>query len=205
MPIMAQPIMRVNLKLVGLMKRTSPLPQQQRARIIAPRPLEDVQQMNNQQRQLQPLRPATATDQAAIKALIRSVGINPLGLDWRRFLVGVDEDGRLLGCGQIKPHGDGTRELASVAVVPELRRRGLARSIIYALQEQAGPPLWLTCTATLVPFYQPFGFQQITDPAAMSPHFRRLHHLARIFFKLSPQSGELAVMKWSDQDGTVHN
>ena len=153
--------------------------------------------MNDRQPDLPPLRPATAGDQAAIKALIRAVEINPMGLDWRRFLVSVGEDSRLLGCGQIKPHGDGTRELASIAVVPEWRRRGLARAIICTLQEQAGPPLWLTCIATLVPFYQPFGFVHIANPAAMSPHFRRMDRLARIFFKLSRESGELAVMKWS--------
>lgn len=161
--------------------------------------------MNDQQPTLPPLRPATAADQAAIKALIRAVEINPMGLDWRRFLVSVDEDGRLLGCGQLKPHGDGTRELASIAVVPEWRRRGLARSIICTLQEQAGPPLWLTCMDTLVPFYQPFGFARITNPAAMSPHFRRLHRLAGLFFKLSRESGELAVMKWTGQGAGVQD
>lgn len=152
--------------------------------------------MNRRYPNLPALRPAVAADQAAIKALIRAVGINPLGLDWRRFLVNVDDNGRLLACGQIKPHGDGTREMASIAVVPEWRHRGLARAIIRELQEQAGPPLWLTCMDSLVSFYQPFGFVRLADPAAMSPHFRRMHHLARLFFKLSRESGELAVMKW---------
>ena len=33
------------------------------------------------------LRPATEADEPEIKALIRQVRINPLGLDWRRFTV----------------------------------------------------------------------------------------------------------------------
>jgi len=143
------------------------------------------------------LRTAVAADEAAIKQLIREVGINPLGLDWRRFLVAVDENGRLLACGQVKPHGDGSRELASIAVVPDWRGRGLARQIIRTLQEEAGPPLWLTCVAALVPFYQPLGFTRITDPAEMSPHFRRLHRLAAIFISLTRSPDQLAVMRWA--------
>ena len=38
------------------------------------------------------LRPATAADFPAIRALIRRVRINPYGLDWRRFLVAVDTE-----------------------------------------------------------------------------------------------------------------
>jgi hypothetical protein len=34
-------------------------------------------------------RPAQASDEAAIKALIRAVNINPMGLKWPRFLVAV--------------------------------------------------------------------------------------------------------------------
>ena len=63
-----------------------------------------------------PIRPATSADAPAIRALIRRVRINPTGLDWRRFLVAEGPEGMILACGQIKPHGDGTFELASVAV-----------------------------------------------------------------------------------------
>ena len=76
------------------------------------------------------LRPATAAEFPAIRKLIWQVGINPIGLDWRRFVLAVDEEGRMLGCGQIKPHKGGIRELASIAVVPEARGLGIARAII---------------------------------------------------------------------------
>ena len=71
------------------------------------------------------IRRATRQDANAIHALIRQVRINPMALDWRRFLVVVDEQHRVIGCGQVKPHADGTRELASLAVVPEWQRQGI--------------------------------------------------------------------------------
>jgi len=76
------------------------------------------------------IRFAQETESAQIKALIYEVGINPTGLDWRRFLVAVDGSGRVIGCGQIKPHGSDVLELASIAVLPEQRGQGIARRII---------------------------------------------------------------------------
>lgn len=144
------------------------------------------------------LRPATAVDQPAIKALIREVGINPMGLDWRRFLVAVDEDGRFIGCGQVKPHKDGTRELASIAVVREWRRQGVAGDIIERLKEEHGRPLWLTCRSKLVPFYQPFGFVEITDLNQMSSYYRRAKRFVNLLVALTRSKMYMAVMLWSE-------
>ena len=63
------------------------------------------------------LRSATAADQPAITALVRNAGINPMKLDWYRFVV-ADEGGRVVGTGQVKTQRDGAREVASIAVVP---------------------------------------------------------------------------------------
>lgn len=144
------------------------------------------------------LRPAVKTDQAAIKALIKEVGINPLGLKWERFITAVDENGRIIGCGQVKPHRDGSRELASIAVVKEWRKRGIARAIIQELQKVYGRPLWLTCVDKLTPFYQPFGFVEITDPGHMPPYFRRAKHFFNLYLKLTRHKRRLAVMVWND-------
>ncbi len=144
------------------------------------------------------LRPATAVDQPAIKALIRAVGINPLGLDWRRFLVAVDIGGALVGCGQVKPHRDGTRELASIAVEKGWRHQGVARAIIEALMAREAPPLWLTCASPRVPFYNRFGFREVVGPDAMPANFRRITRLFRLFQTVTRQQGfYLAVMVWS--------
>lgn len=143
------------------------------------------------------LRPATAVDQPAIKALIRAVGINPLGLDWRRFLVAVDAAGTLIGCGQIKPHRDGTRELASIAVEPAWHRRGVASAIINALMAREIPPLWLTCASPRAPFYVPFGFREVTGSDVIPTDFRRMTRLFRLFQTVTRRQGfYLAVMVW---------
>jgi len=74
------------------------------------------------------LRPAQVKDAASIRRLIWQVHINPTGLDWHHFWVAVDAQDSLLGCGQLKPHGDGSLELASIAVQPQQRGKGIARA-----------------------------------------------------------------------------
>jgi len=53
------------------------------------------------------MRTAGAPDQPVIRGLIRRVRINPMGLDWHRFVVIEDQAGGIVACGQVKPHGDG--------------------------------------------------------------------------------------------------
>ncbi|HWR66860.1 MAG TPA: GNAT family N-acetyltransferase [Bellilinea sp.] len=119
------------------------------------------------------IRRATQYDARAIHALIRLVRINPMALDWRRFLVAVDEQDRVISCGQVKPHTDGTRELASLAVVPELQRQGIGRSIVEQLLAEYPLPLYLTCRASLQTYYEKFGFQ-VMHPTDMPPYFHRI-------------------------------
>ncbi len=131
------------------------------------------------------LRHAEAADFTAIKALIHQVGINPTGLNWHRFTLAVTLQGEMIGCGQIKPHGDGSWELASIAVTPAWRRQGVARAIIQhllasSLEASEAARLYLTCRASLGSFYAQFGFQEATT-AEMTPYFRRLHHLSQVF------------------------
>ena len=142
------------------------------------------------------LRKATRSDAPAIRALIRAVQINPSGLDWRRFLVAVDGDGRMIGCAQIKPHGDGSRELASLAVQPDWRGRGVARALVERLLEEAPRPLYLMCRAGLGPLYERFGFRAI-GPEAMPRYFRRIHAL---FTRLALGSQGLLIMILRSQD-----
>ena len=147
-------------------------------------------------------RPAQASDEAAIKALIRAVNINPMGLKWQRFLVALDETGQLIGCGQIKNHRDGSRELASIAVQKAWRRQGIAATIIQRLLAEAAPPVWLTCMDRLVPFYEPFGFVEVKgrNGRTIPLYFR----LARTLFKpiqwISHIPGYLAIMVWTETD-----
>jgi len=138
------------------------------------------------------LREAAKADFPAIRALIRQTGINPLGLDWRRFIVAESPAGAFIGCGQLKPHSDGSLELASLAVVPAWRGRGVARLIIQALMAKAPRPLYLTCRGQLGPFYEKFGFR-VLRPEEMPLYFRRLSRLAGIVGKLVNET--MLVMK----------
>jgi amino-acid N-acetyltransferase len=139
------------------------------------------------------LRPATAQDAASIRSLIHRVHINPWNLDWRRFLVAVNETGRLIGCGQLKPHGRGIVELASIAVEPQYRDQGIARRIIDALIARAPRPLYLTCRSSLGPLYAKWGFRELAA-AEMPGYFRRLARAMSIAAGLLRLQERLLVM-----------
>ncbi len=125
-------------------------------------------------------RAAIQDDFPAIRALIRAVGINPTGLDWRRFIVAVTPPGDLAGCGQVKPHADGSRELASIAVREQDRGQGVARTLIQLLLEDQPRPIHLMCRARLGSFYNQVGFRAI-GPDEMPPYFRRISRLVYLF------------------------
>lgn len=142
------------------------------------------------------LRTTTAEDAKGIRRIINLVQINPTGLSWRRFIVAVDEQARddIIGCGQVKAHKDGSLELASIAVLPEWRGRGVARAIIEQLLRQYRGRLYLTCRSHLEPLYQKFGFQAIGIDE-MPPYFQRISHLAAVYNRLTHQPDHLSVMR----------
>jgi N-acetylglutamate synthase-like GNAT family acetyltransferase len=125
------------------------------------------------------IRPAVAADQSAITMIVRAARINPTGLDWSRFLV-AEEGGGLIGVGQVKPHRDGSRELASIAVVPEWQRQGVGAAIVRGLVARENGVLHLMCVSTNAPYYERFGFRRI-DRHEMPPYFRRIARLVGVF------------------------
>jgi N-acetylglutamate synthase-like GNAT family acetyltransferase len=125
------------------------------------------------------IRPARETDAAPIRDLIHLVGINPLGLDWRRFVVAVNDQDEMIGCGQLKPHGQAVLELASIAVYPEHQGKGIAREIIQHLLKDSPRPLYLMCQSSLGSFYEKFGFRSISYEA-MPRYFQRMSRLAEL-------------------------
>ncbi|HNP72964.1 MAG TPA: GNAT family N-acetyltransferase [Kouleothrix sp.] len=140
------------------------------------------------------IRPAIAADQRAITAIVRAARINPFGLDWQRFLV-VEESGGLIAVGQVKPHRDGSRELASIAVVPEWQGQGLGAAVVRALLAREPGTLHLMCASPTVPFYQRFGFYQIGQPA-MPRYFRRMASIAAALSRIARnRQMSLAVMR----------
>src|SRR3990172_7155996 len=145
-----------------------------------------------------PLRPATPADERRIKDLIHEVGINPMSLDWRRFIVAEDE-GVFAGCGQIKPHGDGALELASLAVIPARQGQGIGSILIKALMAREPGELYLTCRSGLAPYYHKFGFEEV-EVEAMPRSLKTLYRAARMFSKVIGAGQGMSIMKRDSKD-----
>jgi N-acetylglutamate synthase-like GNAT family acetyltransferase len=145
------------------------------------------------------IRKATREDATFIRRLIWRVRINPLGLDWRRFVVAVHEHGVRVGCAQVKSHKDGSMELASVAVVPLYRHQGVAETMIREILEEQNPPIYLTCRGLLVSFYERFGFIELFEVETMPAYFRKVK---RVFNWLVKRKWvePLAVMEWKGEN-----
>lgn len=127
------------------------------------------------------IRRASKQDAGFIRRLIRQVGINPLGLDWQRFLIAVHEDGERIGCAQLKIHSDQSQELASVAVVPEYRKLGVANAMIREILKGQTGPVYLTCRGSITSFYERYDFQEMTDLATMPAYFRKVKKASNWF------------------------
>jgi N-acetylglutamate synthase-like GNAT family acetyltransferase len=140
------------------------------------------------------IRPARETEAATIQDLIHLVGINPLGLDWKRFVVAVNDQDEMIGCGQLKPHDREILELASIAVYPEHRGRGVARLIIEHLLRDSHRPLYLMCESSLGPFYEKFDFQAISYEE-MPRYFQRMSKLVGLATSLARREERLLIMK----------
>ena len=140
------------------------------------------------------IRPARESEDSQIKGLIHLTGINPMGLDWKRFVVAVNERNEMIGCGQLKPHGADILELASIAVYPEHQGRGVARAIIEHLLKDSPRPLYLMCETSLGTLYEKFGFRAISYED-MPRYFQRISKLAGLAATLVRREEQLLVMK----------
>jgi amino-acid N-acetyltransferase len=142
------------------------------------------------------IRAARAGDQAAIRAIIREAQLNPMSLDWPRFVV-AEDGGQIVAVGQVKPHSDSSRELASIAVIPSRQRQGLGRQIIRALLAHEQGPLYLICMDHHDSYYQQFGFRRV-EAAALPPALRRIYRVGRaltaLALRLTRRQGFLIAM-----------
>lgn len=139
------------------------------------------------------IRPARQSDFLAIRSLVHLVKINPMHLDWHRFIVAVTAEEVLIGCGQIKPHQNESLELASIAVAPEWRHQGVASAIINRLLANHSGRLYLTCRASLEAFYARFDFRVVAEDK-MPEYFRRVSRLFRVLYRLNLIDERLLVM-----------
>ena len=140
------------------------------------------------------IRQAREGDADAIRELVVSGGINPAGVDWRNFVVAETRNGVVVGCGQVRPHYSDLLELASIAVQPQFRRRGIARSIVGILLDRGPRPIYLTCRSGLEDMYRRFGFVAVGLEQAPR-FFRRFARILAVHDQLSISGERLVVMK----------
>ena len=109
------------------------------------------------------IRAASERDQDAIIALVRSERMNPFDLDWRRFLVATDARG-VAGAVQMRNHFDGSRELGSLVVRPDVRAHGIAARLIGRLMASARGRIYMITGARFASHYARWGFTPV-EPA----------------------------------------
>lgn len=117
------------------------------------------------------IRAATADDQPAVKALVRSEHLNPLDLDWRRFTIALDDSG-LVGAVQLRKHWDGSRELGSLVVRQDARHHGIASQLIDAVLSCETARVFTITRPAYAAYYARWGFRRIEPDAAPASIWR---------------------------------
>jgi N-acetylglutamate synthase-like GNAT family acetyltransferase len=144
------------------------------------------------------IRPATQADQPTITAMVRGARLNPINLRWPNFLV-AEESGRIVGVGQLRPHADGSRELASLAVDAAYRRQGIGSQLVRQLLTCHPAPIYLFCESELEGYYSHFGFR-ITGAGTLPPPLARLFRVGRLFTRVGAlllrDDVHLIAMRW---------
>ena len=119
------------------------------------------------------IRRAVETDQPMIETMVRQAKLNPFNLRWPNFIVAEDE-GRIIGVGQMRPHSDGSHELASLVVEQAQRGNGVGSALMRALMADQPAPIYLFCENEIEEYYQRFGFHRVERNTLPRP-------LARMF------------------------
>lgn len=138
--------------------------------------------------------PAGPQHAEPIRQLIIGADLFQHGLDWRNFRVALTPAGELAGCGQVKTHTDGTRELASIAVQPDWQGRGVGRALIENLLAEHSGELYLMSISVLKPLYEKFGFEEI-GREQMPKYFRRITRMAAMLAEFERVGERIMVMR----------
>jgi N-acetylglutamate synthase-like GNAT family acetyltransferase len=125
------------------------------------------------------IRTATEADQPTIRRFVKEARLNPMSLNWPNFVI-AEDDSEIVGVGQVKAHGDGTRELASIVVAPARQGQGIGSAVIKTLlARNPAAVLHLTCRSELPSYYERFGFR-LLNRAAYPPYFARMIPLVNL-------------------------
>ncbi|HEY3288692.1 MAG TPA: GNAT family N-acetyltransferase [Anaerolineae bacterium] len=145
------------------------------------------------------IRSAAQAEQDTIKRMVRAAKLNPINLHWQNFKV-AEDDGVIIGVGQLRPHTDGSRELASLVVLPAYRRHGIGSQLMAALMTARLPPIYLFCEHELETYYIRFGYQMIENPETLPPSLARLFRVGSIVKRIDNLFGKtkthLIGMRW---------
>lgn len=92
-------------------------------------------------------------------------------------------DGQIAGLRQVKPHRQGTREVASGLVLPEYRRQGISARLMREILAREKGPLYLMCDRQWATYYEQFGFE-VVPPKDLPADFGREYRLGRFITRL---------------------
>jgi N-acetylglutamate synthase-like GNAT family acetyltransferase len=106
------------------------------------------------------VREARIEDLPAIEELVDSVGGDLEDLEAAQFVVALDYEQRVIGCGRLKPY-PGFCELASIAVKDDWRASGVGRAVVSQLLTSHQGPVYLICEDDVVDFFRRFGFDLV--------------------------------------------
>jgi GNAT superfamily N-acetyltransferase len=93
------------------------------------------------------VRRLTAAQQAKLRARYeggQEPGTPPSAADVAAVLVARDAGGEAVGCGALRPLGDGVAEIKRMYVVPAARGRGLSKLVLTGLEAAARDRGWTT-------------------------------------------------------------
>jgi GNAT superfamily N-acetyltransferase len=93
------------------------------------------------------VRRLTAAQQAELRARYeggQEPGTPPSAADVAVVLVARDAGGEAVGCGALRPLGDGVAEIKRMYVVPAARGRGLSKLVLAGLEAAARDRGWTT-------------------------------------------------------------
>ncbi|CBN74296.1 conserved unknown protein [Ectocarpus siliculosus] len=110
-------------------------------------------------------RPAAKTEQGTIQKILVGMLMNPMSIDISNFIC-AEQEGALVGFGQVRPIGGSSYELASLHVDESYRGRGIGSSVVrqlvkgYVSTHGEGQirNLFLLTLESTVPFYEKNGF-----------------------------------------------
>lgn len=107
-----------------------------------------------------------------LTVLLRPIGIPESYIDPRKeqtdFLVGAFEDGTLIGCCMLTPHGADLIQLRQMAVRPDQQGKGVGAAIVGFAEkiskEKGYKHLMMHARNVVIPFYEKCGYAIAGEP-----------------------------------------